>query len=734
MLFAALAVLASAAAHSRPLVIEETQWLEAPQSDLRFFAESVAIEGDWALATALRSADGSFNYPYRQLALLYRRSGNQWVFDRVLVDDTTDANSWNDPKVAMKNGIAAVSTSPLRAFLLTNGDWAPLPDPFPAAPANAAWANGLTRIDGRTLAAIAGRCNFGAVTNELSGRTWSGLQTASGNARICSLANYSGSMDVDGNRLVFSNPREDEPYPPTETRIFERTAPGAPWQLASTLPVGEYGYGVALQGDELFVGSFNPLGNDIYRRVGEAWRPAGNLPALDGFNPYYLGATHFGKSDEFILVPTAQLDGLPSGIAIYRRNGSGYQHVAQLASSQGDPLGPTVEISGRTVVVSAQGQDAFDHGRLYFFELPEDLSAPAVIQDDFEDGNAAGWTLQPTALTITRRGASLVLRQPSTSGSAVAVLAASRTTNQSVQVDMRPDAFAQGGGWFGLATRYVDAANQYYVTVRSSGSVQLRREKAGTSVTLASRALPVAADRRYRVRLESIGSRHRVYVNGERVLEAFDREFPSGRVALMASGASVDFDNVVVTPNHLAPLYEAEITDGSNCEEFVHERQLRQSGTPQWDCSNYEAGYLRQASLEGVARAAIGPVTDDQSVETRLQLEDFAEGGTQDKWFGVMTRYTDENNYYYFALRSSKVMSLRKLVDGQIVELGRTGFTLGTGNWHTLKLEAVGNRLRAYVNGQLLMQVADSSHPVGISGIVTYRAAALFDYLRVERP
>ena len=107
---------------ARPRVIEESQRLDAPGSDYSFFAQSVAIDGDWALATALQSDDGSFNYPYRQLALLYRRTAGTWAFDRVLVDDPTDEASWNDPKVALKNDLAAISTSPLRVSVLASAD------------------------------------------------------------------------------------------------------------------------------------------------------------------------------------------------------------------------------------------------------------------------------------------------------------------------------------------------------------------------------------------------------------------------------------------------------------------------------------------------------------------------------------------------------------------------------------------------------------------------------------
>jgi hypothetical protein len=404
---------------------------------------------------------------------------------------------------------------------------------------------------------------------------------------------------------------------------------------------------------------------------------------------------------------------------VYRRAANGdYQHVAQLASSRGDE----------------RSRDFADQGRLYFFELPEAFSAPALLEDNFEDGNAAGWTVESGTVAVIRRGPSRLLRQSDITGEGAAILAASNMGNQSVQSDIQPVTFAGANAWIGLATRYINARNHYSAALINPGRIALRRTQAGRMVTLASSSIAVGPGRRYNLRLESIGSRHRVYVNGQRVLDALDSQLDRGRVAVLTSKASADFDNVIVTPAHRTPLYEADIANGSACEQFVREQELRASGVPEWDCSDFEAGYLRQTSVEGVARAAIGPVTDDQIVESRMQLEFFSENSPDDKWLGVMTRYTDEDNYYYFALRSSKVVALRKLVDGKIVELGRAGFMLPSDAWLTLKLEAIGKRLRAYVNGQLVIQVEDRSHPEGISGIVTWRAAARFDYLRVMQP
>jgi hypothetical protein len=721
-----------AQAEARPRVIEESQVLEAPQAAWTYFAESVAVDGNWALATALYSADGSYQYPYRQLALLYRRTGSGWVFDLVLVDDAVDEASWNYPGVAMKNGLAAVSTSPLRAFRLTDSGWTPTAAPFPAPPSGTSWANGITRIDGGTLAAVAGKCDYGAITSEHQDGTWSAPRVLTGNARMCSLPNYSGSLDLDGNWLAFSNPQEDTYLPPTVSQVYQRAAPGAPWQLHASLPVGEYGYSLALRDDELFVGSWHPLGTQVFRRVSGQWQPAGHLPVVDGFSDYYDGATHLAKSDEFILAPSARHEDRPGGIAVYRRQASGaYEQVALLQSSRGDWLGPAMDISGRTVMVSAVG-DTSDAGRLYVFELPVDLSAPAALQHDFENG-ADDWDVQAGQFAVTRRSTTRVFYQSSLTGLATAVLPGRAGANQSVEADVRPRGFSGADRWVGLATRRADQSNYYFVTLRSSGNVQLRIVRDGVARTLASAPLPVTVNRTYRLRLESIGSRHRVFVDDLPVLALFNSELDAGDVALLTYRASADFDNVVLTPNARTLIYDNTL-DGTYCRAFRQQNGLRESGAPQWDCEDYFAGYLRQASALDVARAALGPDTDDQVVESRLMPESFAAAGTQDKWIGLMTRYRDERNYYYLTLRSSGAVSLRKLVDGQISELDSAALAVVPGAWRTLRLEAVGDHLRAYVDGALLLEARDATHPSGASGIVTWRTVGRFDYLRLIQP
>ena len=218
------------------------------------------------------------------------------------------------------------------------------------------------------------------------------------------------------------------------------------------------------------------------------------------------------------------------------------------------------------------------------------------------------------------------------------------------------------------------------------------------------------------------------------LIDVLDGALTHGRAALLTYRTSADFDDVVVSPGAQVNLFAQTFPSGSACGELLRDPLLRQSGTPQWDCSVYTNKFLRQASVDGVARAAIGPVTDDQSVEVRVMAEAFASGGTQDKWFGVMTRYADPANYYYLSLRSSNRISLRKLVNGVITDLGTATIKVVPGAWYALRLEAIGNEVRGFVNGKLVVEAHDGSHTQGISGVATYRTAARFDDWSVIQP
>ena len=81
---------------------------------------------------------------------------------------------------------------------------------------------------------------------------------------------------------------------------------------------------------------------------------------------------------------------------------------------------------------------------------------------------------------------------------------------------------------------------------------------AGRGVTtIDSASLPWVLNRRYQLRLESIGTLHRVYVNGVLVLEAWDDALSHGRAALLTYRAAAEYDNVIVSPFLTQTIYSA---------------------------------------------------------------------------------------------------------------------------------------------------------------------------------
>ena len=70
--------------------------------------------------------------------------------------------------------------------------------------------------------------------------------------------------------------------------------------------------------------------------------------------------------------------------------------------------------------------------------------------------------------------------------------------------------------------------------------------------------MPWALNRTYRLRLESVGTLHRVYVDGNLVLEAWDDALSHGRAALLSYRAAADYDNVIVSPFLTQTIYAGE--------------------------------------------------------------------------------------------------------------------------------------------------------------------------------
>ena len=721
------------AAQARPLVVQESARITNPDpANYPYFAADVAIDGDDAVATLERYFDAPEDGDPRDIehevaVHLFRRTASGWAPVRQLVTHRHDALSSFESGLAMRNGIAALALNPLYVFEKRDGDWvaAPITGVDPFNPGD------QISIDGARILFGGSSGQWMGTLYEKNGEgVWRPVSVMPGDYRGGDFEFTGGSVDISRGRAVVLSPYNEEqpPLASPSVTVFRDWGPPDRFLRQSDIrdtASAPLGFEVAIRGDEIFIAGTNRSGTRVYRPApSDQWEEFDKLQPLDS----HMGGgitTVIEKNHLFLMQRNWNAEREAYVINVFRKTATEpYEHVATLVSSDGVSLG-NFGVSSRRVMASC-GNEAC------YFELPSSFAQPAPIQHTFAGATPAGWTSSAGSMfSIVRRGVSQVLRQSDIASTEThaAVLDAANWTNQSIQADVRPLVLAAGESWQGLATRYHDAGNYYYVTVNASG-VSLRRALSGAFTTISSVRAAIPLNRPYRLRLESIGTRHRVYVNGLPMLDADDTALASGRVALLTHQSSAEFDNVVASPTPATILYADDFTTTNPQTDL-----WTFTGVGLWNRVDSGSNTVfAQSSVADAARAVIGVATDDQSIDVRARPTTFAGTGDGDRWFGVMARYVDDANYYYLTLRNSNTASLRKVTDGAVTVLTTYGLPVAVGTWYRLRIEAVGTQIRGYVNGILVGEATDSTHARGAAGPITNRAAVDFDDYRAIQP
>jgi hypothetical protein len=728
VLWAALA----ASAGARPVTVEQLSTFGSPDEAYDGFGIAVAIDGDYAIAVAGRTVDDPGGDPALtqsySTAFLFHLSGTSWTPVRQLEETRQIRAFVIPPAVAMRDGLAAVQTARTDFWRLVAGEWVREP--------------AAIEIDGPGpyLAVDGGRVLSGDGTGPWNARvyerddtgTWRTRAELIGKVRAAGIDDEfrGGPVDLSGPWAVVMQPDgEDDPVP--EFFIYHDYGADMGWDSnpygGARAPAGatRFGDAVAFRWPDVFVAGGVESGTYVYRESPlMGFELATHVQALDGF----MGSGHtdsFAHTSQFLLQHAWSPDRSAYVVNVFARRSDGsFEHVAVLAARRGESLGRAIAVYGHRVLVGDNG-----NGLVHYFEIPTDLAAPSPVHDTFGAGSGAGWSTSPgSAFATATRGVSRVFRQSQLEGVARALLDAAFFRSEAVEADVRIIAFGASGSGVGLVTRYQNPQNFYEAMLRNTGRVELRRMASGTTRMLASAAFPVAVNRNYRLRVESVGTLHRLLIDGKIVLEADAHGPTAGWAALVTDRAQAEFDNVTVSPTLATTVYASDFQDAAG--PWTH------TGLGFWNLKTRGSNQIySQSSIAGDARASIGVPTDDQIVRARARLDTFASPtGTQERWFGLMARHVDDRNFYYLSMRSSQRVSLRKFVDGRVTELVSRPLSVKPAVWYRLRLDAVGNRLRAYVNDTLWLETIDDSLPSGNSGLAMFKAATDYDDFLAYQP
>ncbi|GAA1395822.1 family 16 glycoside hydrolase [Catellatospora coxensis] len=172
-------------------------------------------------------------------------------------------------------------------------------------------------------------------------------------------------------------------------------------------------------------------------------------------------------------------------------------------------------------------------------------NAATLFQDDFNDGDSAGWTTSGGTWSVVADGTP-VLRQAGTSSDARARSGSAAWANYTVTARVKLTAVNGANRFAAVLARAQSNTSYYYLALRTNNTVELKKLAGGSSTTLASAGVTVATGSWYTLSLTVSGTSLRGSVNGGAAVSATDAQFATGQVGVATYNAAANFDDVLV--------------------------------------------------------------------------------------------------------------------------------------------------------------------------------------------
>jgi hypothetical protein len=207
--------------------------------------------------------------------------------------------------------------------------------------------------------------------------------------------------------------------------------------------------------------------------------------------------------------------------------------------------------------------------------------------------------------------------------------------------------------------------------------------------------------------------------------------------SLLIAGLACNFSSI--TPDEPAAPTEAGVL-------FQDDFSDEDSGWDQYRDSlaitDYEDGgyriYVNESNYDVWANP--GRSFTDVSVEVQATRV----GGPEENDFGVICRYQDVDNFYFFIVGSDGYYGIGMVADGVQQLVGMDAMLISQGinkgsETNTIRADCVGDRLTLYANGTILADVRDSTLRSGDVGLIAGTfddpgADILFDNFVVRQP
>lgn len=234
---------------------------------------------------------------------------------------------------------------------------------------------------------------------------------------------------------------------------------------------------------------------------------------------------------------------------------------------------PMIAATGRTLLLAGIASA--------FLTSPVAYGQTSLFSDDFQDGNADGWTFFTTntaspweVVADSADASNLVLAQGSNANNeayATAGEAGWQDYSFEARVKLR-----NVEPYPGLLARYQDSNNYYMLRINkvSEARVEFSKKVGGASTIFASYPLATTAGSGYTLRMTIRGNVLRGYLNGNALFEVMDTALDAGKIGFRNNWGPSSFDDVAVTALGSIPSGPTALS----ASDISHE-----SVTLQWD-------------------------------------------------------------------------------------------------------------------------------------------------------
>ncbi|MBB5870300.1 pectate lyase [Allocatelliglobosispora scoriae] len=178
--------------------------------------------------------------------------------------------------------------------------------------------------------------------------------------------------------------------------------------------------------------------------------------------------------------------------------------------------------------------------------------AASLFTDDFNDGNADGWSKSGGSWAVAVDGGQ-VYQQTSTGADAKAQAGQATWTDYTVQARIKPLAYNGANRSVAVLGRLQSTTSYYYLALRSTGVLELGKRVGGGFTSLASAPTGTGTGVWRTVTLRLAGGTLSGSVDGQQLVSANDSSFSAGKIGLSTYYAGASFDDVTVTDNAPPP-------------------------------------------------------------------------------------------------------------------------------------------------------------------------------------